>query len=439
MQDTPAIAQQVAILSESAAELVRRGQRDEAAKVYERIFEIAPYNLDALDFLAVRAYERGDNDLSVQLLERASQVNPKHPMTYLNLAVVYKARGEPERALEMIERGLQLKPIFPNALLHKGELLEEMGREPEAMKAYFLAFKRSPRLRDPARVAAMLPRHRELTLRGDAFIKRTTLRMLDESLAPLRSAHEPKALERVEEFVDLYLGRRAPRYRHAAQRPTFLYFPELEPRPFFEREAFEWCAGLEAASADIRAELKAILETQDGLQPYVDIQGPDAGQWAELNKSLQWSSFHLYKAGSKIEANCRRCPATVAALEKLPLPRTPGHSPEAFFSILKPGTRIPPHFGLGNYKLAAHLPLMVPSDCGIRVGNETRSWQEGRCLIFDDSFRHEAWNESGEMRAVLIFDVWNPQLTPVEQSAVAAVLDVIGDLERTYGDPVATN
>ena len=434
MQDTPAIAQQVAVLSESAAELVRRGQRDDAAKVYERVIEIAPYNLDALDFLATQAYERGDNDLTAQLLERACQANPKRPMTYLNLAVVYKARGERERALETIERGLQLKPIFPNALLHKGELLEEMGREQEAVAAYFLAFKRAPRLRDPGRVAALLPRYRELTLRGDAVIKRTTLKMLDASLAALRSAHEPQALERADEFVDLYLGRRVPRYGHAAQRPTFLYFPDLEPRPFFEREAFDWCAGLEAASADIKAELQAVLKAQDGLQPYVDIQGPDAGQWAGLNKSLQWSAFHLYKAGSKVEENCRRCPATVAALEKLPLPRTPGHSPEAFFSILKPGTHIPPHFGLGNYKLAAHLPLIVPSDCGIRVGNETRSWQEGHCLIFDDSFRHEAWNDSSEMRAVLILDVWNPQLTAVEQSAVAALLGVMGELERTYGE-----
>lgn len=433
MQDTPAIAQQVAVLSESAAELVRRGQRDDAAKVYERIFEIAPYNLRALDFLAMRAYERGDHDRAAQLLERAGQVDPDRPMNHLNMAMVHKARGEPDQALQAIERGLQLKPVFPNALLQKGALLEEMGREPEAAGAYFLALKQSPALRNAAQSTVIAPPIRELALRADALIKRTTFKMLDESLAALRSSHEPQALERVDEFVDLYLGRRAPRYRHAAQRPTFLYFPELEPHPFFEREAFEWCAGLEAVTADIKAELQSILQTQDGLQPYVDIQGTDAGQWAGLNRSLQWSSFHLYKAGSKVEENCRRCPATVAALEKLPLPRTPGHSPEAFFSILKPGTRIPPHFGLGNYKLAAHLPLVVPSDCGIRVGNETRSWQQGRCLIFDDSFKHEAWNDSGEIRAVLILDVWNPQLTAAERSAVIAMLGVIGDFERTYG------
>ncbi|MGH8282712.1 MAG: aspartyl/asparaginyl beta-hydroxylase domain-containing protein, partial [Gammaproteobacteria bacterium] len=104
---------------------------------------------------------------------------------------------------------------------------------------------------------------------------------------------------------------------------------------------------------------------------------------------------------------------------------------------LKPGTHIPPHYGLANYKLAVHLPLIIPGDCAIRVGNETRAWTEGQCLIFDDSFQHEAWNNSSELRVVLILEIWNPQLSDAEQQAVAAVLGVIRDFDREYGSPAS--
>lgn len=60
--------------------------------------------------------------------------------------------------------------------------------------------------------------------------------------------------------------------------------------------------------------------------------------------------------------------------------------------------------------LRCHLPLVVPAggSCAIRVGNETRQWKEGELMIFDDSFEHEAWNNSGEDRIVLMFDIPNP-------------------------------
>ena len=87
--------------------------------------------------------------------------------------------------------------------------------------------------------------------------------------------------------------------------------------------------------------------------------------------------------------------------------------------MLRPHTRIPPHTGVTNSRAIIHLPLIVPPDCGFRVGGETREWVEGRPFAFDDTIEHEAWNDSSVMRAVLIFDVWNPHLTEEEQGIVA--------------------
>lgn len=38
----------------------------------------------------------------------------------------------------------------------------------------------------------------------------------------------------------------------------------------------------------------------------------------------------------------------------------------------------------------------------------------GRDLIFDDSFEHEAWNESEADRVVLLIQFWHPDLTEAE-------------------------
>ena len=64
------------------------------------------------------------------------------------------------------------------------------------------------------------------------------------------------------------------------------------------------------------------------------------------------------------------------------------------------------------------VPLIVPPGCRFRVGGETRTWQEGVALAFDDTIDHEAWNDSDQLRVVLIFDVWNPHLSLAEQMMI---------------------
>ena len=124
-----------------------------------------------------------------------------------------------------------------------------------------------------------------------------------------------------------------------------------------------------------------------------------------------------------------RFPATMAALNDVPLCRAPGRTPSVLFSRLVRRTRIPAHHGQVNARLICHLPLIVPPGCGLRVGNETRSWVEGQTLIFDDSIEHEAWNNSDRTRVVLLFDIWRPELSEEERGLVAALLAAVGDYD----------
>ena len=103
-------------------------------------------------------------------------------------------------------------------------------------------------------------------------------------------------------------------------------------------------------------------------------------------------------------------------------PRIPGASPNAMFSLLAPHTAIPPHVGINNARLVCHLPLIVPEGCWFRVGAETRHWQRGEAFVFDDTIEHEALNPTDKLRVVLIIDVWHPDLSSIEQKAVAELI-----------------
>jgi len=100
------------------------------------------------------------------------------------------------------------------------------------------------------------------------------------------------------------------------------------------------------------------------------------------------------------------------------------------FSRLAARARIPPHHGMINTRLICHLPLVVPGNGALRVGNVTRAWTRGELLIFDDSFEHEAWNDADTDRVVLIFDVWRPELSQLDRDAVNALFETVD----AYGD-----
>src|SRR5690606_9679173 len=100
----------------------------------------------------------------------------------------------------------------------------------------------------------------------------------------------------------------------------------------------------------------------------------------------------------------------------------PGFGPNVVFSLLQPHTQIPPHTGSSNARLIGHLPLIIPEKCRFRVGNETREWKMGEAFIFDDSIEHEAWNDSDEIRVVMIFDAWNPYLTEAERALISTIM-----------------
>jgi len=176
-------------------------------------------------------------------------------------------------------------------------------------------------------------------------------------------------------------------------------------QPVFATDIFPWTGNFERHWETIRGELDAVLRNPGELPAFHQIS-PD--QW-RISTGDNWKTFVFHVFGDRIDANCARCPETARLLEQVPNLRN------AWFSILAPGYRIPPHQGPTNGIIRIHLGLIVPRDsdrCRIRVDNEVFGWQAGKCVIFDDSYEHEVWNDTAERRAVLFFDVDRPLRLP---------------------------
>ena len=184
-------------------------------------------------------------------------------------------------------------------------------------------------------------------------------------------------------------------YTHPLQYPPF-YLPGVPAHMFYDPKEFEWARPLEEAYPIIKDELMGILAAQgSGFKGYVSENQQRLGGWNTYN-------FFFY--GKKFEENCARCPRTTAILESLPR----FERDHIMFSALNPHSRIPPHVGPMNGIVRAHLPLIVPDGCYIRVGSEERTWHEGKLLAFDDSFEHEVFNHGDGVRIVLFMNFWHP-------------------------------
>lgn len=175
--------------------------------------------------------------------------------------------------------------------------------------------------------------------------------------------------------------------------------------PFYDRDQFPWVKPLESNWKTIRQELEKILEYGNALPNFQDI----SPQQSAITQDDRWKTYFFYGYGIKADRNCERCPETTRLIENVPGMKT------AFFSILLPHKHIPEHRGYYKGVIRYHLGLIVPhpqESCGIRVGNEVGYWEEGKSLIFDDTFQHEAWNDTNGIRVVLFLDVIRPMAFP---------------------------
>lgn len=366
---------------------------------------------------AAAALRRGDTAAALAAIARAEAAQPHDAQIKMQRALALRMSGAFPAAISALDEALALDPYNFLALLSKGALVERVSGERAAARVYQNALKLAP---DDAQLPPPLKAPVDRARQVIANTQEAMEAFLREQVGPVSSAGSELAVSRFDEAIGVYAGRKKV-YRH---EPLLLHYPRLPAIPFYPRELFPWLPELEAATPMILEELRALLAgDMEDFAPYIAFP-PDApvNQWEELNHSRRWSSLFLWKDGERQDAVCARCPKTAALLEQLPMADQPEFAPTAMFSALDARTHIPAHTGSTNTRLLTHLPLILPGPARFRVGNETRPWRMGEAWVFDDTIEHEAWNDSDQLRVILIFDVWNPFLEAGERELIKTLM-----------------
>ena len=365
----------------------------------------------------MQALQRRDAKGAEAALTKAIALDWPGPDIWVALSFAKSLQGDMAGRISAIEKALEIEPASVRARLHLGQALVGSGRGKEAEAEFRQGLagvtpelKRNPEINQLTHAAeAYLAEHGapeppeeapdEMQEAFDAFIEQHDIGSAPDD-------------DLFRQSLDLLSGRA----QHYPSRPTRYFYPGLPGRQFYPTSRFDWASPLAAATGDIRAELQALLSKQAaadaGFAPYVEKTGREGVSLSHpLLDNPDWSAFYLIKQGQRIEENIRRCPKTWAAIEAIGDAANPAPAPSVLFSLLQPGAAIPPHHGQINTRLICHLPIVLPGDCGLRVGNETREWKDGEVFIFDDTVEHEAWNNSDQPRYVLIFEIWHPDLS----------------------------
>ena len=188
--------------------------------------------------------------------------------------------------------------------------------------------------------------------------------------------------------------------RDAGERPTMSRYPGLRSQPWYDPATIPAARELELAAPQIGAEFRQL----------------DPREFAPENEPIArrgaWDVLMLYERGRRHDDRCRRVPAVTEIVERHRTVRSLAGL--VYFSRLAPHSRVAPHRGPTNMRVRIHLGIDIPPNCGLRVGETSATWQAGKCLVFDDSFPHEVWNESDRERIVLVVDLWHPDLSDDE-------------------------
>jgi len=369
---------------------------------------LSPSLIDQAD----AAMARGDVRQAASLLELAAQ-RGRDSTTLLRLATVRRSLGDIAGATRAAEAGVDLSPRNFLMSLLLGSLREAASAYHAAERAYrFACACAPPDMALQPRIEQQLAHARSRV----AMAKEWRQALLEWHPSGDLLALTPSEERRIRHFRTNVLEN-----LDADQLvPPVFIVPGLRDKRYFEAGSFAGVDLLERDTDEIRNEFHALVEHCWG-DFAVRLAGLRHAEH-DAGRVGSWSMIPLVRNGRVVEEFASRCPRTMAVTRELDQPELGLISPSLYFSVLEPNSRIAPHTGITNARVILHLPLIVPDDCGFRVGGETRSWEEGRAMVFDDMTTHEAWNDSDRMRVVLIADLWRPELSKRERGAIAELM-----------------
>lgn len=352
---------------------------------------------------ADQAMRQGLPARAAELLSRIASETPDDNAVSLRLAAARRSLGDLNGALVSAMQAVRIAPRDYLGWLMLGSLHDALGAHDRADRTYRYAVRLvPPKSLLPPPVQKQLDHARR---RASAYTEWTEAvrAMPDATLSPRLLAFRENILA------------------NAAAGPetrSSLVIPDMPSPDFHDPSASAGLLPLAEASSKVRREFEALSAALGA-----DVLPQAAhGDTAHDRRVTGWTMIPLFREGVRTERFASACPVTMALHAGIDHPDLAGISASLSFSVLRGGAVIPPHSGLTNARLIVHWPLIVPPDCGFRVGSTMRPWTIGTPLVFDDTIEHEAWNRSSAERVVLIGDIWHPDLSPAERAALTAMM-----------------
>ena len=413
---------------DQARRLSLSGQVVQAELLYVSVLKGWPGQLSALRALADLAMHRDDASRALQYLDEAVRRYPDDQELALSYAAVLaKAHRIPE-AQQWLEAVVAKSPKYFAAWLFLGQLRQATGDSLGALRAWFEAIIGAQRSGQWLGEDTTEPQILAQVILAVEKVRNAREMLLYESYGELRKQLGANALQRVDKALAGYLRKWNATPPDPRQKPRFFYFPDLPDLPYYDPFLQAWAPALQSSFEVIRNDAVRVFAEDQKFQPFLVRTGGNktSEHITGSGKEPAWDAFFFYRHGERFDQNHDRCPQTSAVLESIELCRISDQAPEICFSVLGPGTQIMPHYGVSNVRLVMHLPLVIPGNCALNLLDAgEHHWEEGKLVMFDDTFQHEAWNRSDTPRIVLLMDCWNPHLTPVEKLAVKQLIEMI--------------
>lgn len=404
------------------------GRVGEAAALAQSLLSRQAGHPGASSLLARLSVQRGDAARAAAILEQAQRLHPHDAQVPVDLAIVQAGAGRPHEAVATLAALCARRPDAHEAWLLLATLRDAVGDAAGARWACFEAVTRARRAGSWLDDATTPEPLRPLVFAAFERLERQRRELFFASYAELRASHGDAALQRLDRALRGHLREFDATPADGRQRPRFFFVPDLPHQPYHDPDTQPWARALREAFPGIRGEALGVIAEDAGLEDFV--KAPQGGRARHHLGGTAvepvWEAFFFYRHGRRYDENHARCPHTSALLESIELCRIADQSPEICFSVLRPGTHILPHYGVTNLRLVMHLPLIVPPDCALNViDGGAHAWEEGRLVMFDDTFQHEAWNRSDRARVILLMDCWNPHLTAVEREAARRLIETM--------------
>lgn len=362
--------------------------------------------------LVDKLFSQGNNKQAYQLLQQYINENPNDEAQVYRFAVLSEQLSTVEVAKNAYLNCLRSSPNNVLCYLYAGTYFLNIGEQKTGIAVLSQGHQLDARLTMFYRVEQVAVQTQKRSYQADIALRNF---YTEEHQKAIGSSAE---LQAIKNAIWPQTHNQAFTYETDQQQPHLFYLPTLTAQPFWlSTDAFNGHV-LEQGFEQVKAEFSALVDKIDALgEPYLDEKYKQQGFYA-LAGSANWTALHLFKDGQLNSAIAAYVPKTLELLNQLPLYGLTEQPYEVFYSVLKAGQHITPHYGLSNHSLTVHLPIIVPGDGYIKVADQQHAWQEGQLVAFDDSFIHEAINLSDGDRVVLIFSVWHPELSDEEQAAI---------------------